>query len=170
VQYANDTLIIMPAIAKELFFFKCLLQSFTVSTGLKVNFSKSFIIPINVSEEKTNILAGTLGCQIGTIPFTYLGLPLGTTKPLVKDFMPILSRIEKRLMDIIPFASYVGRLTLVNAVLSALPTYHMCVLAMPVEIIDQINKYKKHCLWRGSDVNKKGNCLAAWNKVQRLKS
>jgi hypothetical protein len=70
------------------------------------------------------------------MPFTYLGLPLGTTKPLVKDFMPILSRIEKRLMGIIPFASYAGRLTLVNAILSALPTYHICVLAMPIEIID----------------------------------
>jgi hypothetical protein len=95
VQYADDTLIIMPTIAKELFFFKCLLASFTVSTGLNVNFSKSFTVPINVSEEKTNILAGTLGFQIGTMPFTYLGLHLGTTKPLVKDFMPILSRIEK---------------------------------------------------------------------------
>jgi hypothetical protein len=50
--------------------------------------------------------------------------------------MPILSRIEKRLMGIIPFASYAGSLTLVNAILSALPTYHMCVLAMPIEIID----------------------------------
>jgi hypothetical protein len=170
VQYTDDTLIIMPTIAKELFFFKCLLQSFIVSTRLKVNFSKFFIVPINVSEEKTNILAGTLGCQIGTMPFTYLDLPLGTTKLLVKDFMPILSRIEKRLMGIIPFASYAGRLTLVNAILLALPTYHMCVLAMPVEIIDQINKYRKHCLWRGSNINKKGNCLAAWNKVQRPKS
>jgi hypothetical protein len=46
------------------------------------------------------ILAGTLGCQIGTMSFTYLGLPLGTTKPVIQDFMTILSRIEKRSMGI----------------------------------------------------------------------
>jgi hypothetical protein len=89
------------------------------------------------------------------MPFTYLGLPLGTTKPLVKDFIPILSRIEKRLMCITPFASYAGRLTLVNVVLSTLPTYHMCALELPIEIIDQVNKYRWHYLWRGSDINKK---------------
>jgi hypothetical protein len=46
----------------------------------------------------------------------------------------------------------------------------VCGPAPPVEIIDQINKYRRHCLWRGSDVHKKGNCLAAWSKVQRPKS
>jgi hypothetical protein len=104
------------------------------------------------------------------MPFTYIGLPLGTTKPVVQDFTPVLTRVEKRLMGIVPFTTYAGRLTLVNLVLSALPTYYMYVLQLPIEIIDQINSYRHHCLWRGSDINKKGNCLAAWSKVQRLKA
>jgi hypothetical protein len=87
-----------------------------------------------------------------------------------QEFLPLLSRVEKRLMGITPFTSYHGRLTLNNAVLSALPTYFMCVVRLPVEIIDQINKYRCHCLWRGSDLHKKGNCLAAWSKVQQPKS
>jgi hypothetical protein len=156
--------------AKQLFFLKCMLQSFATSTRLKINFSKSFIVPINVQEEKTKILAGTLGCKIETMPFTYLGLPLGTTKPVLQDFMPVLTRVEKRLIGIVPFTTYAGRLTLVNSVLSTLPTYYMCVLQLPIEIIDQINKCWRHCLWRGSDINKKGNCLAAFSKVQRPKS
>jgi hypothetical protein len=126
-----------------------------------VNFSKSFIVPINIDEEKMQILAGILGCQIGSMPFTYLGLPLGTTKPTIQEFMPMLSRIERRLMGITPFTSYAGRLTLNNSVLSALSTYFMCVVELSVEKIDQINKYIRHCIWRGSDLNKKGNCLAA---------
>jgi hypothetical protein len=100
------------------------------------------------------------------MPFTYLGLSLGTTKLVIQDFMPLLSRIEKRLMVIAPFVSYAGRLPLINSVLSALLTYYMCILHLPLEIIDQINKYRWHCLWRGSDINKKGICLAAWSKVQ----
>jgi hypothetical protein len=136
VQCADDTLIIMIAEARQLLFLKCLLQSFATSTRLKVNFHKSFIVPINVAEEKTEILATTLGCQIQSMPFTYLGLPLGTTKPVFQDFMPLLSRVEKRLMGIATFASYSRRLTLVNAVLSALLTFYMCVLKLPVEIIN----------------------------------
>jgi hypothetical protein len=33
-----------------------------MATGLKVNFSKSFMVPINVLEEKVEVMAGTLGC------------------------------------------------------------------------------------------------------------
>jgi hypothetical protein len=60
--------------------------------------------------------------------------------------MPLLFRVEKRLIGIATFASYSGRLTLVNIVLLALPTFYMCVLELPVEIINQINKYRRHCL------------------------
>jgi hypothetical protein len=50
-------------------------------------------------------------------------------------------------MGITPFTSYADRLTLNNALLLALTTYFMCVVQLPVEIIDQINKYRRHCLW-----------------------
>lgn len=52
VQYANNTLLIMEADACQLFFLKGILQSFSDSTGLKVNYHKSQMIPINVSTEK----------------------------------------------------------------------------------------------------------------------
>jgi hypothetical protein len=84
--------------------------------------------------------------------------------------MPILTRIEKRLTGLASLTSYSGRLTLVNSVLSALPTFYMCSLELPMEIIDQINKYRRQCLLRGSDLNRKGNVLAAWSKVQKPKS
>jgi hypothetical protein len=41
VQYTDDTLIIMPADARQLVILKGLLRSFTDSSGLRVNFSKS---------------------------------------------------------------------------------------------------------------------------------
>jgi hypothetical protein len=30
---------------------------------------------------KLQDLASAFGCQVGTMPFTYLGLPMGTTNP-----------------------------------------------------------------------------------------
>jgi hypothetical protein len=76
----------MEGCARQLVFLKSLLQTSATSTGLKVNYSKSMMIPINIEERKMSILANTLGCSIGSMPLTYLGLPLGTTKPQVADF------------------------------------------------------------------------------------
>lgn len=41
MQYADDTLLIMEADARQLFFLKGILHSFSESTGLMVNYSKS---------------------------------------------------------------------------------------------------------------------------------
>jgi hypothetical protein len=69
---------------------KSLLNIFGESTGLRVNYQKSNIYPINVNHEKMEILAQTFGNQIGNYPFTYLGLPLGPKKPSVDDMLPLL--------------------------------------------------------------------------------
>ena len=77
LQYADDTLIIMQALAMQLLTLKGLLQSFGSSTGLKVNYNKSMMLPINISEERLDHLARTFNRQKGSLPFTYLGVPLG---------------------------------------------------------------------------------------------
>jgi hypothetical protein len=133
VQYADDTLLILLADARQLFNLKCLLRPFSDSTGLHVNFQKSFLVPINVSDEKAFLLAQTFGYEIGNMPFTYLGLPLGTTRPIVQEFSPLLTKMERRLSCVSKFLSYQGRLILVNSVFSALPTYYMCSIVIPLQ-------------------------------------
>jgi hypothetical protein len=83
IQYADDTLVILLAYCSQLSHLKEVLQTFASSTGLKVNFDKSFLVPINVVEEEWPSLIEALGCQLGSLPFTYLGLPLGTTRPSI---------------------------------------------------------------------------------------
>lgn len=55
VQYADDTTLIMKASQREVFNLKGPLQTFTLSTGLKVNYSKSCMIPINTNPEEVEI-------------------------------------------------------------------------------------------------------------------
>lgn len=74
VQYADDTLIIMPADEQQLLSLKSILDTYAVSTGLRVNFMKSSLVPINVEPHKASSLAAAIGCQVGSMPFTYLGL------------------------------------------------------------------------------------------------
>ncbi|XP_073360069.1 uncharacterized protein [Aegilops tauschii subsp. strangulata] len=84
IQYADDTLSILPADKDQLIALKDILKVFSVSIGLDVNYHKSFIIPINVDTAVMSELAASFGCQIGKMPFTYLGLaiPAGILKQL----------------------------------------------------------------------------------------
>ena len=78
---------------------KGVLNDFAVSTGLRINFQKSNLIPINISAEKASDLANVFACTVGSLPFTYLGLPLGTTKPTMTEFMPLIDRVERRISN-----------------------------------------------------------------------
>jgi hypothetical protein len=78
VQYADDTLLILEACPKQLFFLKAILNSFASSTGLKVNYNKSNMYPINVPPGKMAILSRTFNCQIGEMPFYLSWLASGS--------------------------------------------------------------------------------------------
>jgi hypothetical protein len=95
VQYVDDTLMIMEVSSQQLFALKALLNTFVESTCLRVNYSKSCMYPINITQEKLKHLAATFNCQMGAMPFTYLGLPLSTNKPSIQDRMPLVHRCEK---------------------------------------------------------------------------
>ena len=99
VQYADDTLVLMQADAKQLHCLKALLNTFADATRLKVNYSKSSLIPINVPEEKVEILLNTFQCKRESFPFQYLGTPLGLHKPSVEQCHPLVTRLQKSLYD-----------------------------------------------------------------------
>jgi hypothetical protein len=169
VQYADDTILIMRASQRELFTLKGLLESFSQSTGLRINYKKSCLVPLNISLENAQLLAGVFGCKIESLPFTYLGLPLGTTKPRVEHYGPIMNKIERKLTATSNFLTHAGRLQIVNSVLSSLPTYTMCTLEVPVAVIECIDRARRHCLWRSSESNAKMKPLVAWKKCSKPK-
>jgi len=159
----------MEGCARQLFVMKALLNTFADSTGLKVNFSKSMLVPINLSEERLQHLAATFGCSTGSLPFTYLGLPLGTTKPRVEEFLPLVTRCERRLASNSLFLSQAGKLQMTNSVFTSLPMFFMSTFHLHSTVREQIDKYRKHCLWRGSEENNRINAKAAWPMVTKSK-
>jgi hypothetical protein len=70
----------MQADVHQIIFLKSLLHRFGQATGLKVNYAKSSLIPINISEERVRLFTTALQCQFGMLPFTYLGLLLSSTR------------------------------------------------------------------------------------------
>jgi hypothetical protein len=93
------------------------------------------MVPININEGKFNHLVSTFGCAKGSLPFTYLGLPLGITMHRVEDFLPLVTECERRLISTSMFLSQAGKLEITNVVLTALVTFHLCALALPKSVI-----------------------------------
>ena len=74
--FANDTLILCDASKENFKYLSWTSMWFEAISRLKINLEKSELIPIG---DVSNLeeLVGVLGCKMGTLPITYLGLPLG---------------------------------------------------------------------------------------------
>jgi hypothetical protein len=144
---------------------KEILEKFTISTGLKINFHKSSMIPINTSQQKVQDLAFLFGCKVESLPFTYLGLPMGTTRPKIEDLTPMICKVDKRLSGLSHLMSYSARLVTIKAVIAAMPNHAMCAMKVHFTHIDHVEKACRIFLWQGKDIHKSGKCLVSWEKV-----
>ena len=93
--------------------------------GLKVNTLKNEMVPIG-EVPNVHVLAEILGCRIGSLPMTYLGMPLGASHKSPIVWNSILEKIERKLAGWKKmYLSKGGRLTLLKSTLSNLPTYSL---------------------------------------------
>ena len=137
----------MPACPPQTHTMKGILNDFATSIGLKINFHKSTLIPMNCDDVLTNELADIFECKVGTMPFTYLGLPLGTGKPSVQDLMPMVCSVERRLSSTLSMMSCGAKLSMLNTVITSLITFALCTLKFPPKILELLDKLRRRCLW-----------------------
>ena len=170
VQYADDTILVMQACPTQAARMKLILEDYAASVGLKINFHKSTLIPINADHQHASGLAGVFGCSVGTLPFTYLGLPMGTTRPSVLDLMPLVHSVERKTSTALSLMSSGAKLTLVNSVITSMLIYAMCTIKLHPKVVEHLDKLRRYCLWaKNSDDGIKANSLAAWELVCRPK-
>jgi hypothetical protein len=113
-------------------------------------------------------LTTAFGCQMASMPFTYLGFPLGTARPQMQDLMPLVFRLERRLTSISHFLSQGARLQLVDSALASMPIYFLCSLSLPPGIIKALERILRQCLWR-DDIDTPKQSLAAWEMLTKPK-
>ena len=80
--YADDTLLFCGANKDQLKFLSWILMWFEALSGLRINLNKSEILPVG-SVDNVQELAAELGCGIGSLPSSYLSLPLGANHKAV---------------------------------------------------------------------------------------
>ena len=97
IQYADDTLIFLAPTDECVINLKRILCCFQTCSGLKINFNKSSITGVGVSNDQLNRFCGLLGYNVLPHPIKYLGLPLHFKRTSYNDWAPVLDKFSSRL-------------------------------------------------------------------------
>jgi hypothetical protein len=76
LKFVNDTLIFLKAYSKRIEALKLLLVGFENLSGLKINYTKSELIPLNLTDEESTCLAQIFGYKVDKLLINYFGVPL----------------------------------------------------------------------------------------------
>jgi hypothetical protein len=169
LQYADDTLCIGEASIGNLWTIKAILRGFELMSGLKVNFWKSCLIGVNVEEDFMYMATEFLNCRRGSIPFKYLGLPVGANPRKLTTWEPMLNVMKGRLGSWgNKYISLGGRIVMINAVLSAIPVFFLSYMKMPTKVWKEVVKIQRRFLWGGLSKRSK-TCWVKWDDICKPK-
>lgn len=145
--FADDTLVFSADKEEYIHNIKGLLMCFELSTGLRINMSKSTAIGVG-DFQHMHAVRSSLGYTFEEIPFRYLGMPAGTNYRCKKIWDPFLESIDKRLAGWKRiYLSYGGRVVLIKSVLCSLAIYLMSCFSIPPDVAKKIERKMRTFLW-----------------------
>jgi hypothetical protein len=166
LQYADDTILFLEHDLQKAVNMKLLLCLFEELSGLKINFHKSEIFCFGKANDEVDQYKQIFGCDAGSLPFKYLGIPIHFRKLRNSDWYPVETRFESKLGCW--KGKLLDRLVLINSVLTSLPMFMLSFLEIPVGVRKRLDFYRSRFFWQ-SEENKRKYRLTKWNIVCRPK-
>ena len=165
--FADDTLIFCSADSEQISNLRYVFTCFEAVSGLKINLSKSEIVPVG-DVPHIEELKHLLGCKQSGLPMQYLGLLLGATFKEMAIWNPVLERVEKRLASWKRlYLSKDGKITLIKSTLSSIPTYFLSLFPIPAKVANRLEKLQRDFLWCGLEEKPKFH-LVNWSQICAL--
>jgi hypothetical protein len=126
LNYADDTLLFSSCDNLAIRNLKIVLVLFKKVSGMKINFSKSEFIPLNLESEQIHEIAHILCCPIGAPPFRYLGVLIYFEKLKRDDLQHVIDKLIKRAAGWRgKLLAYSSRLELIRSCLSSIHVYFL---------------------------------------------
>lgn len=166
LQFADDILLFFDESSRSVTIIKIILDTFSASSGLKINYNKSSLIPIHLPSAHALVMASSLGCSIQSFPLTYLGLSLSPRALHKAEYLSLIEKISNRLAGWKGMTlSRGGRLILLNSVLTTIPSYYCSAFLFPAWVLKERDKIWRGFFWRfwrGNKLKNGFHCLVNW--------
>lgn len=163
--FADDLMIFSHGDVTSVGIIKDALDTFMQASGLSINFGKSSLFMAGIREDKKEGIISRLGIQLKTLPVSYLGVPLITSRLTKVNCIPLIDRITARIrLWTSASLSYAGRLQLIKAVLFSIQVYWASHFILPTMVVKQIEQIMRNFLWRGPSLSR-GDAKVAWRDV-----
>lgn len=118
-----------------------------------------------MSANRIQLIKNLLGFASGSLPFTHFGVPIFKGKPRVIYLQSIADRIRTKLSAWQEsLLSIMGKVQLVNSIISGMLLYSFHIYAWPIALIKTVDRWFKIFIWSG-DVNSKKLVTVAWSNV-----
>lgn len=169
--FADDLVLFARADGSNCLAVREALDEFCTKSGQSVSESKSrvFFSP-NVDRDTREALCDILGFSSTPNLGKYLGFPIRHQRSSSQDFNFVLERVKQKLAGWkANLLSLAGRIVLVQASSSTIPTYIMQCNALSGKLLDNIDRVNRNSLWGSSESVKKMHWVG-WQKVTRPKS
>ncbi|KAE8699091.1 hypothetical protein F3Y22_tig00110596pilonHSYRG00035 [Hibiscus syriacus] len=165
LQFADYTILFIRPDQSGLSNVKRILICFEMGSGLSINFRKSCLAWVKVDEDNLNQFALLVGCMVSSFPFKYLGIPLGADPRRTSMWELVIEKFKVKLVGWKnKMLSFVGRVVLINSVLSIFPLYYMSIFPVPKTVVSRIDKIRRGFLW-GFDGNTRRLPRVNWGRL-----
>lgn len=165
ILYADDILLFCRGSERNINNLLHLFHRYGLNSGQVISPNKSTFYEGSVSARRKHAIADFLGFKAGSLPFTYLGIPIFKGKPKKQHLMPTADRIKSKLASWkSSLLSMAGRVQMVKSVIHSMLNHSFLVYAWHVSLIKEVNEWIMNFIW-GRDIQNRKFVTVAWHKV-----
>jgi hypothetical protein len=148
---------------------RLILSCYEARLGMKINFEKSELFSIGLSEDEQCLVANLLGCKVGAFPMKYLGMPVSSYKIFKAQLSYVSEKTEKRLGTWqCEYLSSRGKSTWIDSCLSSVPMYTMGVYQLYEGNFQKLDSIRSRFYWQGTSKKRKYHMIK-WETLNRQK-
>ncbi|CAA7020228.1 unnamed protein product [Microthlaspi erraticum] len=168
--FADDTMFFCKTTQKNCDTLHSILKQYEDASGQQINLLKSSITFSKKTPPETRTRVKlSLGIDKEGGQGKYLGLPESFGRKKRDLFTQIVDRIRQKSVNFSSqFLSSAGKLTMLKAVLSAIPTYTMSCFKLPAGLCKRIQSALTR-FWWDTKPDKRKMCWISWQKLTRAK-
>ncbi|KAG8388442.1 hypothetical protein BUALT_Bualt02G0126300 [Buddleja alternifolia] len=169
--FADDLMLMAKATSENAYTIGKILEVFCANSGLMVNDSKSRVFfSRNTNQGVKRHIVNHLKFGCTTDLGKYLGVHLVHSRASVSLYRGLIDKVQSRLSSWkAKMLNFAGCSTLINAIITAMPSHVMKTTWLPTSVCDLLDKLNRAFLW-ATDGNQKKIHTVKWEKVARDKS